>query len=87
MIFGFLDVSMTPKTNYFYLWRPMHSKYAKNDPKALNKLFPKSHCSTTVILNMLEIRVPKHLEDPSNKFLRILNMGSISSRKHEMDIG
>ena len=22
MISGFLDVSLSPKTNYFYLWRP-----------------------------------------------------------------
>ena len=31
-----------------------------------------------------ERRGPKHPDDPSNKFLRVLNMGSISARKHEM---
>ncbi len=30
---------------------------------------------------------PKNNEDPFNKILRILDMRSISSRKHEMEIG
>ena len=35
---------------------------------------------------MLEKAGPKQIEDPSNKFLKILNMGSISLRKHEWEI-
>ena len=29
---------------------------------------------------------PENPEDPSNRFLKILTMGSISIQKHEMDI-
>ena len=29
---------------------------------------------------------PKNDEDPSNKILKILNMGPISTRKHEMEM-
>ena len=43
--------------------------------------FRKSNFSKT-----LEKRWPTNEEDPSDFFLEILNMGSISSRKHEMDI-
>ena len=34
MIFGFLDVSMTPKTNMIYLWR--HQKISNNVRQILN---------------------------------------------------
>ena len=30
--------------------------------------------------------MPKHPEDPFDEFLQSLNMGSISSQQHEMDI-
>ena len=37
-------------------------------------------------LKVLERRGPTNSEDPSTEFLKTLNMGSISPRKHEMEI-
>ena len=33
-----------------------------------------------------QVRGPNNPEDPSNMFFKSLNMGSISSRKHELEI-
>ena len=88
MDFGFSDVSLRPKTNIIYLWRH------QDTPKSTRKyhiIFKNiiSGNSTTFELHPFEVfwkrRAPKHLDDPSNKFLKILDMGSISSRKSEIE--
>ena len=84
MSLGFSDVSMTPNTNYFYLWR--HQDTSNN--LCLKKLI----CGN---LNLLDIRISffrergatKNQEGPSYKFLEILNTRAISSnKKHEIDL-
>ena len=41
----------------------------------------------SIILEMLERQGPKNDEDPLNKILKILDMTSISTRKHGWDFG
>ena len=86
MIFGFLDVSMTPKANYLLILdTPNYFKSYKKIP---------NHLEITLFLDILKSRkpnvskrrAPENAEDPFNKFLRILNMESISFKNHEMDI-
>ena len=38
------------------------------------------------LLKCWKRRLPQHLEDPSNKSLKISNMGALSSNKHETEI-
>ena len=84
MISGFFDVSMTPKTNDFYLWR--HQDTLKN-PRKYTKTFSEMLLLEIASLGHRQFwkfwnrRVPKTPNDPS---LTLLSMGSISSRKHEM---
>ena len=79
---------MTPQTNYFKLWR--HQDTSNNSRKT--ELFWEILCLeiskswTWENLKILEKVPPTNPEDPSDLFLKILKMGSISSKKHEMDI-
>ena len=86
MIFGFWDVSMTPKTKYVYLRR--HQDTPHNLTKSPNHFYKLLYleiakCWKYKSLSSLKKTRPDIPEDPSN-ILESLNMGSISSRKHEM---
>ena len=79
MIWGFSDVSMTPKTNHVYLWR--HQDTPKN-PRKTFKPFQTyssgiSQHFEKYVLFLVKTRAT-NADDPSNKILKILNMGSIS---------
>ena len=84
-------VTMTPKTNYVYLWR--HQETPNNsitNPESFLKIvcLEISTCRKSQILKMLQEMWAGNIEDMSNAFFQILNMRSISSKKHEMeDIG
>ena len=85
MIFGFRDVSMTPKTDIIYLWR--HTKTPRRIPKHLNEKYyspnsPEFENRPHIFLEHVWGRT--NPENPSNLFVRILYMGSIPSREHEM---
>ena len=79
MIWGFSDVSLSTKTNYFDLWSPQDT--SNNSRKIPNHLkqyyFGKSQ---KMEINKFENvgRGGRNPDDPSNKFFRILDMGSIS---------
>ncbi len=57
-------------------------------PNLLQKIqdIPKSFLKNNMVQNDRKRRVPENPWDPSYQFLKILNMGSISFKKHEMDI-
>ena len=88
MISGFWNVSPSPKTNYFYLWR--HQDTATKPRK------PLEHLKKMVVATIISInpkvwkcsnrRAPDNPEDPSNEILKVLDTGSISINKHEMEI-
>ena len=85
MISRFLDVVLSPKTNSIYLWR--HSDTLNES----RKVPIHSHLLSLEVAKFQKpkIKVPKRpapndLGDPSKQHLEILNMGSISPRKHEI---
>ena len=87
MIWGFSYLSMTPKTNIIYLWK--HQKTPNIDTQIPNH-FPNHYCWKPQNVGTRKVGNnkkwgPKKLEDPSNGFLKILNMGSISPIKHELE--
>ena len=49
-------------------------------------LFWEVSINETPFFKNLEKAGPENPEDPFNKYSKILNMGSISSRRHELDI-
>ena len=72
------DVTMTPPTNYCQLWRhAITSNSLKNNYLQIVFSTFKATCNYNISNNQNR-RGPNHPEDPSNKFLRILDMGSIS---------
>ena len=77
MVFGFWDVSMTPTTQYFALWR--------HQDTLINPKIKQNHVGRYVSWESQNRGTPKKPEDPSDNFLEILNMESISSNKHEME--
>ena len=89
MISGFLDVYTTPKTKLFISGdtripqiipekNEMFSKILFGEIAKFEKSFSGGTCGN--------MGAPKNHEGPFNEFLESLNMGSISLRKHEMDI-
>ena len=88
MISGVLDVSMTPKTNYFYLWSnqdtsknlrkiPNHFQIIISDNRKISDIEDFENFGKDGHQQIMKIRLI---------FLKNLNMGSISSRKHEMKV-
>ena len=89
MISGFSDVSMTPKTNIIYIWRKQETP---NDHETSESLFKNIFggdltISTLESSTVMEITWTDENDDPSNTFLKILDMGSISSRNMKCDFG
>ena len=80
MISGFSGVSLTPQTNTIYLWRHQDTS---NNPKK-----PESFLTHIMLenINILEIdNVGSCGKERGRKIPNILNMGSISSREHEIE--
>ena len=92
--FHFHDFGISGRVNdsqnqLFYLWEPQDASNTSRKKKSFkNKwCFWKSQdFGNRQFLNFSKRRAPKKNDDPFNKVLKILNMGSVSSRKHEMDI-
>ena len=87
MIFGLLDVTMSPQTNYFKFGR--HQDTSKNTSNRSRNMvehivFGNSKSWNSDILKMLEKADTRNPVDPSIAILKIFDMGSIFSRKHEM---
>ena len=81
MISGFLDVSMSPKTNYVYLWRHQETSNNSRVPDTLfeKKKFANLKKWTSHILETLGKRWGRRI--PTTRLsnsLKILNVGSIS---------
>ena len=71
MISGFSDVSLSPKTIYFYIWRDQNPpNNSSKIPNRFGKLyvFAISTVWISIILEMLEKAGAEHHEDPSNCF-------------------
>ena len=89
MILGFSDVSMIPKTNIIHFSRHQDTpNNSRRNPTSFSNmivseisLLGKSKC-----LKHSKRRALDNPDDPSNQFLKVLDMGPISSRKHEMMI-
>ena len=89
MISGFLNVSLLPKTIFLILSDPGYLKYFKQKPNRFGKTYS-GKCQNLGNLKFWKLwkrQAPKNPNDPSKEILRILDMESISSRKHEMEIG
>ena len=89
MISGFSDVSPSPNTNTIYLLRPQDTS---TNPGKIQCTFKKysfykyQNFKTQQMKRLIWKRqAPTNHEDPSYTFLKILDMGSISSWKHEME--
>ena len=87
MIFGFLDLSMGLKTNTIYLWRHQD---APNNSRKSQIIFEKYYLGKSRHSGNHCFRHWKRwgltIPEDSLISLRTLNMGSISSRNHEMKI-
>ena len=86
MIFGFSDVSMSPKTNIIYVWR--HQDTTHNSRK--NWIIFEKYCFSILKMSKIDKFEKMKRRGPTNPedafiFLKILNMGLISSRTYEMD--
>ena len=85
MILEFLDMSMTPETNYFLSPETLgHFKLFKNIPNQLKTYFLINLIFWWSIIMFFFGKDGLESEDPFNKVLEILNMGSVSSRKHKV---
>ena len=90
IISAFRDVSLSPKTNIIHPWRHQHNS---NSSRTNPKTFLKNIIFGNVIMSGIEHVVllfvqntgADHPDDPSNIFLGILNMLSISIKTHEME--
>ena len=87
MISGFLDMSMGPETNLIYLWRPQKTtNNSRKRPKGFQKYFwGNSNISEIAVFEKMDEMGPANPDNPPNNFLKILDMGAGSSRKHEME--
>ena len=88
MISGFSEVSMTPKTNMIHHWRhqaPPNNQ--RRNPQCFfeNIITGNFRMSEHDNFESFGNDGAKNPDDPSNKFLKIFDMGSISPRKHEME--
>ena len=89
MILGFSGVSMTPKPIIFHLWRPQDTpNNSRKSPSHFQKysFWKCQHLGNPCCWKYWERQEPNNMDDPSNYFLKLLSMGSISSRRHEMEI-
>ena len=102
MAFAFLSVSMTPQTNYFYLWRHQMTSTDSRKTNHSTSIFGILKYRTSKVFNVFgKKQGQKNTEDPffgnpedsiniiqemKWTFLNILNMGSTSSGKHGMNI-
>ena len=86
MISGYSNVSFHPNTNIIYLSKPQET--SSNPRKA--HIFGKysfleiAEARKSNFCKSWTSRAAENPDDPSNNILKILDMGSISSRKHEM---
>ena len=88
MIFGFVDVPMTPTKPIYYssLETPEYSKEFKESPASFseNMIWEESqHLGNTKVRKAQKRRVLTVLKIRLTIFLKILNRGSISSEEHE----
>ena len=72
---------MTPKTYIIYLWR--HQDTPNNSRKILNQCLKDVFLGNRQFGKLWKRRGPENPDDPFNK---ILNMGSLPIRKHEMEM-
>ena len=84
--FGIFERAPEPQNHLFLsLETPGLFKKSKTSRLCLTKsYFGENHFGELKRLEMLEKTGAENSDDPSDKFSRILGMGSISSRKHEM---
>ena len=71
MIWGFSDVSLSFKTNYFYLWRHQDtSNNPRRNPKHSWEIvfYESQHFAKSKTLEILEKARTEHHEDPPNDF-------------------
>ena len=73
---------------YLSLETPGRLNKFKNIPWDIlkNIVFINLRCSGTSIYRFLKRRAPKNDEDSRNKIFKIIDMRSISIKKHEIDI-
>ena len=78
---------MTPQTNLIYLWRHQDTpnNTEKYRPILKNTIWGNLKIMEFEHFEILERQGPTNPEDPFNEILKILNMGLLSSRKHELD--
>ena len=87
MISGFCNVSPALKTNYFYLWRhPDIAQKSRNTWNIYQHIIFINLKTLQYLKYLWKRRAPKNDEDLSKEFLDILDMISISIKKHDMGI-
>ena len=71
-ISGFLDVSLKPKTNIFYLWRPQDTlnKSKKRIIFEASYICRFQNVANTKTLDIFERRAPENPDDPCNEILK-----------------
>ena len=81
MISGLLDVSLSPKTIYCFLWRYQNPHNTSRKFKLIPKsyFYKSEHVGHRTVWKLWKRQAPKNGEDPFNKILKILEMGPISS--------
>ena len=79
MIFGVLDVSMSSKTNYSWLWKQqIFASVSRKSPNQFEHILSNLRILKIVYLENIANTRADHLGDSSYKFLKIFRMGSIS---------
>ena len=76
----FLDVSLTPQSYYVHLCAKTLQIFQEKVPNLLMKYYlgKSQHVGHRTFWNLLEKAGAENPDDPSGKFLKILNMGLIS---------
>ena len=84
----FEQVHDSQNQQYLLFETPGYFKYFKtnSEPFSQKHTLGNQNVEDSHVWNLWERPAPEHPEDPFNKFLEILNTGSISSRKHEMEL-
>ena len=75
MISGFSNVSLSPQTIHFYIWRPQDTSNNSRKHRKMNQIicFANKNDERNSMFRKWERRAPKHPDDPFNKFLKILD--------------
>ena len=83
-----MDVSMTPKPIYFYVWRHRDiPNISRNNPESfLNSCWKFQSLKIVNFVSIGKRQGPKKPEDPSNSFSKIVHVISVSSKQHETQI-